>query len=184
MSLAATLGIVLVAIATCFRPGSRAGASSSRRAAALGAATGITWGFVAAVIKELSSHLGAGPGAVFSTWSPYLLLGAGAAAMLLASHALAAGRWPHPSQGSRFLIRWQRSCWVYLFGEHIRSGPWDMPGEALSLALVVAGAVALSRSCFILGEVGDPSCLRPKLRCGARASNYHGLSSTTRLSAH
>jgi hypothetical protein len=155
-----TLGIVVVAVATSVRPGSRTTASSSRRAAVLGAATGIAWGFVAAVIKELSSHLGSGPGAVFSTWSPYLLIGAGATAMLLASHALAAGPLAASQPGFTILDPLAAILLgVFLFGEHIRTGPWEMAGEAASLALVVAGAVALSHSCFILGEVGDPSCL-------------------------
>ena len=158
-----TLGIVLLAVATSFRPGSRAAASSSRRAAVLGAATGITWGFVAAVIKELSSHLGAGPGAVFSTWSPYVLVGVGAAAMLLASHALAAGPLAASQPGFTILDPLAAILLgVFLFGEHIRSSPWELAGEAASLALVVAGAVALSHSCFVLGEVGDPKCLPPK----------------------
>jgi hypothetical protein len=160
-----TLGIVLVAIATSFRPGSRAGASASRRAAVLGAAAGIAWGFVAAVIKELSCHLGDGPGAIFSTWWPYLLLGAGAAAMLLASHALAAGPLAASQPGFTILDPLAAIVLgVYLFGEHIRGGPWDMAGQALSLGLVVAGAVALSRSCFILSEVGDPSCLPAEIQ--------------------
>jgi hypothetical protein len=155
-----TLGIVVVAVATSFRPGNRHGASSSRRAAVLGAGTGIAWGFVAAVIKELSSHLGGGVGAVFSTWSPYLLVAAGAAAMLLASHALAAGPLAASQPGFTILDPLTAILLgVFLFGEHIRSSPWDLAGEALSLALVVAGAVALSHSCFILGEIGDPSCL-------------------------
>ena len=53
------------------------------------------------------------------------------------------------------------STWpgLFLFGEHVRTGPWFLAGEALALAVVVAGASALSRSCFVLGEVGDPSCL-------------------------
>jgi drug/metabolite transporter (DMT)-like permease len=158
-----TLAVVLIAVATSFRPGSHAGASSSSRAAALGGATGIAWGFVAAVIKELSTHLGGGPGAVFSTWSPYLLLIAGAAAMLLASHALAAGPLAASQPGFTILDPLAAILLgVYLFGEHIRSGPWEMAGEAASLALVVAGAIALSHSCFILGEVGDPSCLPAK----------------------
>src|SRR5579859_1851577 len=57
-----TSGVVLAAVA--FGSGTRPGASPSRRAAVLGAATGISWGFVAAVIKELSSHLDEGPGAI------------------------------------------------------------------------------------------------------------------------
>ena len=164
-----TLGVVLLALAMSFRPGSRAGVSPSRRAGTLGAATGIAWGFVAAVIKELSSHLGGGPGAVFSTWSPYLLVAAGAATMLLASHALAAG--PLAASQPGFTILDPLSAillGVFLFGEHIRSGPWDLAGEALSLALVVAGAVALSRSCFILGEVGDPECLPVRAQARSR----------------
>jgi drug/metabolite transporter (DMT)-like permease len=160
-----TLGIVVVAVATSVRPGRRMMASSSRRAAVLGAVTGITWGFVAAVIKELSSHLGSGLAGVFSTWSPYLLLLAGATAMLLASHALAAGPLAASQPGFTVLDPLVAILLgVFLFGEHIRTGPWEMAGEAASLALVVAGAVALSHSCFILGEVGDPSCLPAEIK--------------------
>ena len=117
-----TVSIVLAALAVAFGLGRRHNASRSRRAAVLGAATGISWGFMAAVIKELSSHLGDGPGAVVSTWSLYVLLAAGAATMLLASHALAAG----PLAASQ-------------------------PG-ALALAVVIAGAAALSRSGLIADE--------------------------------
>jgi drug/metabolite transporter (DMT)-like permease len=84
-----TLAIVLLILGMAFGPRERPGAPRSRRAALIGTATGISWGFVAAVIKELSSHLGDGLGAVFSNWSPYVLVAAGAATMLLASHALA-----------------------------------------------------------------------------------------------
>ena len=87
----ATSGVVLAALGVAFGLGNRRGASRSGRAAVLGSATGISWGFVAAVIKELSSHLGGGLSAVFSSWSLYVLLAAGTATMLLASHALAAG---------------------------------------------------------------------------------------------
>jgi drug/metabolite transporter (DMT)-like permease len=75
----ATLGVVLLALAVAFGLGRRPGASGTRRAAVLGAATGISWGFMAAVIKELSSHLDNGIGAIFSSWSLYLLMVAGAA---------------------------------------------------------------------------------------------------------
>ena len=55
-----TGGVVLAALAGAFGLRGRPGASRSRRAAVLGSATGISWGFMAAVIKELSSHLGDG----------------------------------------------------------------------------------------------------------------------------
>ena len=147
------VGVVLAAVA--FGLGGRPGASRPRRAAMLGAATGISWGFMAAVIKELSSHLGGGPGAVFATWSLYVLIAAGAVTMLLASHALAAGPLAASQPGFTILDPLAASLLgVFLFGEHIRTGAWDLAGQALALAVVIAGASALSRS---LGEDGHPS---------------------------
>lgn len=163
-----TLGLVLAAVAAAFGPGSRTAGSASRRAGLLGAATGIAWGFVAAIIKELSSHLGQGLGAVFATWSLYALLAVGAAAMLLASHALAAGPLAASQPGFTILDPLAASLLgIFLFGEHVQTGPWDLAGEVLALALVAAGASVLSRSCFILGEVGDPSCLPPRAQAPA-----------------
>lgn len=163
-----TLGVVLAAVAVAFGMGKRPGASPSRRAAILGSATGIAWGFVAAVIKELSSHLGGGLGAVFSTWSLYVLLVVGAATMLLASHALAAGPLAASQPGFTILDPLAASLLgIFLFGERIQTGPWDLAGEALALALVVAGAAILSHSCFIRGELGDPSCLPAGIRTRA-----------------
>ena len=48
----ATAGVVIAGLAVAFGLGRRRGAHGSRRAAVLGAATGLCWGFVAAVIKE------------------------------------------------------------------------------------------------------------------------------------
>jgi drug/metabolite transporter (DMT)-like permease len=155
-----TLGLVLALLGAAFGLGDRPGAPPARRAALLGSATGLAWGFVAAVIKELSSHLGAGPGALFSTWSLYVLLGAGAATMLLASHALAAGPLAASQPGFTVLDPLAAALLgIFLFGEHIQTAPWALAGEAFALLLVLGGAVGLSRSCFILGERGDPSCL-------------------------
>jgi drug/metabolite transporter (DMT)-like permease len=156
----ATFAVVLLALAVALGPGNRPGASRARRAAVLGAATGISWGFVAAVIKELSSHLGDGIGAIFSSWSVYVLIAVGAATMLLAAHALAAGPLAASQPGFTVLDPLAASLLgVFLFGEHIRTGVFDLAGEALALAVVVAGATALSHSCLILGADGDPSCL-------------------------
>jgi hypothetical protein len=41
---------------------------------------------------------------------------------------------------------------VFLFGEHIRTGPAAVAGEALALAVVITGAAALSRSSLIAGS--------------------------------
>jgi len=125
----ATLGVVVLALAVAFGPGSHPG--TSQRAAVLGCATGIAWGFIAAVIKELSSHLGDGLGAIYSTWSLYVLIAAGAATMLLASHALAAGPLAASQPGFTILDPLAASLLgVFLFGEHIRPPPaWIRPGS-------------------------------------------------------
>jgi hypothetical protein len=155
-----TFGVVVVALAVALGPGHGPGATRARRAAVLGAVTGISWGFVAAVIKELSSRLGDGLGAIFSSWSLYVLITVGAAAMLLASHALAAGPLAASQPGFTVLDPLAASLLgVFLFGEHIRTGIFDLTGEVLALGVVVAGATALSHSCLILGADGDPSCL-------------------------
>jgi len=94
-----------------------------------------------------------------------VLLVAGAATMLLASHALAAGPRAASQPGFTILDPLSASLLgVFLFSEHIQTGPWELAGEALALGLVAGGAAVLSRSCFILGELGDPSCLPPKIR--------------------
>ena len=65
--------------------------SAARKAALLAISAGIAWGFVAAVIKELSTHLGGGWYAIFTNWSPYVLLLTGAAAMFLGVQRLPGG---------------------------------------------------------------------------------------------
>ncbi len=148
-----TLGLVLLLLAMAFGPAGRSVGSRSRRAALLGSATGISWGFVAAVIKELSSHINDGIGAVVANWSLYVLLTVGAATMLLASHALAAGPLAASQPGFTVLDPLSAGLLgVFLFSEHIKTGVFDLAGEALALAVVIAGASILSHSCLILGE--------------------------------
>ena len=145
--------VVVAALAVAFGLGRRPGAPRSRRAGVLGAATGISWGFMAAVIKELSSHLGGGLGAIVSAWSLYVLLAAGTVTMLLASHALASGPLAASQPGFTILDPLTASLLgVFLFGEHIRTDAAALAGEVLALAVVIAGAAALSRSSLIAGE--------------------------------
>jgi drug/metabolite transporter (DMT)-like permease len=182
----ATAGIALLAVAVAFGLGRRPGASGTRRAAVLGAATGISWGFMAAVIKELSSHLDDGAGAIFSSWSLYLLIVAGAATMLLASHALAAGPLAASQPGFTILDPLAASLLgMFLFGEHIRTGAADLAGEALALAAVIAAAAVLSHSCHLAGENGQPSCpVKPVARSATCAEGAGEVLSGVRLSDH
>jgi hypothetical protein len=172
-----TVGLVIVAVAIGLGFGRGRGqqASPSRRAGVLGAATGISWGFVAAIIKELSSHLGDGIGAVFSTWSPYALIVVGAATMMLASHALAAG--PLAASQPGFTVLDPLSATLlgqFLFAEHLRTQPVDLALEALALAVVLSGASILSHSCLIQGADGKPSCL-PETAEGTEGTALAGI---------
>jgi drug/metabolite transporter (DMT)-like permease len=150
-----TLGIVALALALAIGLGHRPGTSRSRQAALLGAATGISWGFVAAVIKELSSRLGGGIGAILASWPPYVLIVVGAATMLLASHALAAGPLAASQPGFTILDPLSASLLgMFLFSEHIQATVPYLAGEAAALAIVIAGATALSHSQLVAGEDG------------------------------
>jgi hypothetical protein len=78
--------------------------------------------------------------------------------MLLASHALAAGPLAASQPGFTILDPLSASLLgVFLFGEHIRTDAAALAGEALALAVVIAGAAALSRSSLIADEDAPPS---------------------------
>jgi drug/metabolite transporter (DMT)-like permease len=149
--LAGLISLGVVAAATCMAFGwGRSERSSSRRAAILGVATGISWGFVAAVIKELSSHINAGVGAIVSNWSLYVLLGAGAASMLLASHALSAGPLAASQPGFTIVDPLAASLLgLFLFRERVQVTVPALAGEAIALAVLAAGVVTLSHSQLI-----------------------------------
>lgn len=149
-----TLGVVLAGLAAAYGlRHRRSGASPAQQAAVLGAVTGVAWGFVAAVIKEFSSHLDGGFEEVFSNWSVYVLLGAGALSLLLASHALAAGPLAASQPGFTILDPLAASLLgLFLFGEHFDASRGDLAVEALALALLVAGVTTLSHSHLIDGE--------------------------------
>ena len=156
----ATAGAVLVAIRAAFGWGRHAQVSPSRRAATLGVATGIAWGFVAAVIKEMSSHLDGGLGAVLSNWSVYVLLGAGALSMVLASHALSAGPLAASQPGFTILDPLAASLLgLFLFGEHIQVGALHLAGEVVALAVLITGVTVLSHSQLVVPD--DPLSDRP-----------------------
>ena len=170
----ATAGVVFVAVGVAFGFRDHPAAKPSRRAAVLGAATGVAWGFVAAVIKELSSHLGGGVGAVLGNWSPYVLISVGAFTMLLASQALASGPLAASQPGFTILDPLSATLLgMFLFGEQMRAGPLDLVGEALALALLLAGVVTLSHSHLIVGEDGGPPA-QSGVRAAGPQAGVHG----------
>ncbi len=97
--------------------------------------------------SSFSSRLGDGIGAIFASWPPYVLIVAGAATMVLASRALAAG--PLAASQPGFTILDPLSAGLlgmFLFSEHIQAAAPYLAGEAAALAVVIAGAGALSHS--------------------------------------
>jgi drug/metabolite transporter (DMT)-like permease len=163
----ATIAVVVVGFVVASGLHRLSPQSASGRAALLGALTGISWGFVAAVIKEFSAHLGGGIDGIFSNWSFYVLIGSGAASLLLASHALAAGPLAASQPGFTILDPLAASLLgMFLFGEHMQAGTLSLAMEALALAMIVGGVSALSHSHLIDGEeeraegqqaIGEPS---------------------------
>lgn len=143
-----------VLCALAYLPGrGRTNPSAGRKAALLGIAAATGFGFVAAVIKELSTHLSQGPSAVFANWSPYVLLLAGAASMFLASNAFQAGSLAASQPGLTIVDPLVASVLgVVLFGERLDHGPLSLAGEALALAMLVGSVILLSRSPLVRDE--------------------------------
>ena len=151
---AAALSWWLAGLATVVVAGAAVAASgrgsATRRAAFLGIATGVSWGFIAAVIKELSSHVAGGPGAIFGNWSVYVLMGAGAAVMLLTSHAMAAG--PLAASQPGFTLGDPVTAILlgaFLVAERLQTTPAALAAEVLGLAVLALGVWTLSSSDLI-----------------------------------
>ena len=124
-------GLATAAVAGAAVAASRGG-SATRRAAFLGIATGVSWGFIAAVIKELSSHVDGGPSAIFTNWSVYALMAAGAGVLLLTSHAMAAG--PLAASQPGFTLGDPITAILlgaFLFGETLQTSPPALAAEVL-----------------------------------------------------
>ncbi|HLW45546.1 MAG TPA: DMT family transporter [Acidimicrobiales bacterium] len=119
----------------------------ARKAAFLAISAAVTWGFVAAVVKELSVHIAQGPTAVLGNWSPYALLVSGAIGMFLVSNAFQAGPLAASQPYLTIVDPLVASLLgITIFGEHIRSGAVQLVAEAFLLAVLVGSVVLLSRS--------------------------------------
>jgi hypothetical protein len=148
----------LLTVLAYLPPGKGRRPSPGRKAALLGVAAATGFGFVVAVIKELSSHLSQGPSGVFLNWSPYVLLLSGAAAMFLASNAFQAGSLAASQPGLTIVDPLVASALgVVLFGERLNHAPAAFIGEILAVALLVISVVVLSRSPLVHDEREDES---------------------------
>jgi drug/metabolite transporter (DMT)-like permease len=138
---------VLVAIAIAYDWGGHRRTSRTRRAAALGVATGASWGFAAAIIREFGSRLDHGVGAVFTNWSPYVLIGVGIIAMILESNAVSVGSLAASQPGFTITDPLVATLLgIVIFAERIRLDALDLSGELAASVLLIVGVVVLSHS--------------------------------------
>ena len=183
---ASTLAAVIVVGAVAIAHTSRGEAPSpSRKAALLAVAAGMAWGFVAAVIKELSVHVNQGPYAIFTNWSPYVLILTGAVATYLVGNAFQAGSLAATQPGLTLVDPLVASLLgVTLFGEHIRTGAPYLAGEVIAGLILVASVVLLAHSPLIqTSSASDEGPARPERTPGAEPDTVRAQHGIRRLAS-
>lgn len=157
----AGIGLVVMltlAAVTPLRRGTHS--SGARRAALLGAASGVTWGYLAAVIKELGSHVDSGVSGLLTTWSLYVLLVVGIGSMILSSNALRAGPLAASQPGFTIVDPLVASLLgVFIFRDRLHLAPFDLGVEIAAACVLIWGVVALSHSNLVHEGAGqsDPA---------------------------
>lgn len=133
------------------------------RAALLGVATGVTFGVVAALIKQITTLALLGLPAVLTSWPLYVLALAGAAGMLLSQAAYQAG----PLTGSLPAITIADpvigiAIGVLAFGETLAAGPLMLIAALAGFVVMTVGVVALAhRSAAPTADPGEAAPTEP-----------------------
>lgn len=121
------------------------------RAAYLGMAAGIVYGLTAAVSRASGTLLGHGVAHALRAWEPYALAGLAVTGLVLSQSAFQAG----PLKISLPLFSVVEpvvaaAIGVLAFHEHPMASPAALAAEALAVAVMVTGVVALARSPLVL----------------------------------
>jgi drug/metabolite transporter (DMT)-like permease len=126
---------------------SRGSRTPGVRAALIGTASGVLFGFIAALTKATVDRLDDGIVAVLADWHLYGLIGTSVIAFALMQAALATGALaPALSTVMVFETIVGVACGIWMLGEELHEAAWGTAVSVVSLAIVVAGLVALSRS--------------------------------------
>jgi len=117
------------------------------KAIAYGTAGGVVYGACAALTKSCAHLLSLGVSALFESWQPYLLLGAGIMGMVLAQSAFQAG----PLDASLPTLSATDPIVSVLigaaaFGETVRTGIAPTTVEVISFAAIVVGIFMLAHT--------------------------------------
>lgn len=137
----AAAGLIVLLVAAARRRGCR------HRAVFLGLATGIVFGLVSALTKQLTGLVTLGLSALLASWSTYALLAAGAAALLLAQYAYRAG--PLSASLPAMTIAdpiVATALGVVAFGETFAAGTGAMIIAAAGFLALTVGVVGLART--------------------------------------
>lgn len=124
-----------------------------RRAAALGAACGVLYGFTAALGKACGHLLDHGLVHALASWEPYALGALGLFGVLLAQSAFQAG----PLEASLPLLTIADPIvasfiGVAAFHERLAAGGWHGVAAVVALVLLLAGVASLSRSPLVVAS--------------------------------
>jgi drug/metabolite transporter (DMT)-like permease len=121
--------------------------SPAMKAALLGTAAGVLFGFVAALTKSAVVRFDDGAAAVFLDWHIYGLVVAGLAGFMLMQASLQAGALaPAITTSMVFETLVGVLVGLTLLDEDLHAHDWGLAVTAFSLALIVGGLVALARS--------------------------------------
>jgi len=138
------------------------------RAAVFGAVAAMLFAYTSSFTKATTTLITGGWGHVFTHWEPYALVVTGLLGFFMLQNALHAG----PIAASRSVMVIVNPLvsiviGVLVFGEHLRTGPGFVIGEILALAVMCAGALALSQSPLVTGATVDG---RPGEMLGRKAT--------------
>jgi multidrug transporter EmrE-like cation transporter len=137
--------------------GGRRAENGTRPAAFLGAATGVTFGLTAALMKTMTGAVAHGFLTILTTWPTYAMIATGALGMFLLQSALSAGPLVAAQPGFSGADPVVSVMWgVVVFGERFRGGR-DLVGSVAFAALAVAGVVRLCRSPLLAGNATKPA---------------------------
>ncbi|WP_433859522.1 DMT family transporter [Streptomyces kronopolitis] len=134
-------GVIAAAVLAALRRG-----AGGVRAACFAAATAVAYALTAALMKDAThAWQTGGPGAFFTAWQTYGFAVVGIMAIFLLENAMQSG----PLTASQPVLTLgdalvSLSLGVTLYDERVRTGWWLLP-EALGVALVLWGAMLLSR---------------------------------------
>jgi hypothetical protein len=140
--------VVVLAVALCVMLARRGPAWW--RALVLGAGASVGFALLSAITKSMTNVLLNGWGALFSSWQLYAIAVLGLGSFLIMQSAFQIGPFA-ASQSSLILVNPFVAIAIghVLFGESLRGGPLYVSLEAVSLGVMVVGAIGLSTSSLV-----------------------------------